>query len=70
MESKFKEEELLSIIDKLWIILDKIDDYADCKINGSATDEYFAHIEDLTKQRHKYVQSDGYHLYINDIKID
>lgn len=69
MES-YTEEDLLSIIDKLWKLLDKIDDYADCKINGSATDKHFSHIEDLAKQRHKFVQSDGYHLYINDTKID
>ena len=70
MERKFKEEELLSIINELWKILDRIDDYADCKINGSKTDEYFSYIEDLTKKRHKFVQSDSYHLYINDIRID
>lgn len=70
MESKFKKEELLSVIDKLWKILDRIDDYADCKINGSESDKYFSHIEDMTKERHKYVQTDGYHLYINDNRID
>lgn len=56
------------IIVKLWDLLDSIDTYADLQINGSETDEAFSWIEDKTKERHNFVKSDGYDLFIDGDK--
>ena len=66
---KFSNDELLKIIVFLWDKLDDIDSYAELCINGSETDKQFREILRKTSKRFIMVQSDGYDLYLDGIKI-
>ena len=62
-------QHLYDIIIALQDLLDKIDTFADLKIDNIDPDNPFKKIEDITCERHKFVKSDGYSLYIKREKI-
>lgn len=61
-------QQLYNIIIALWDLLDKIDTFSDLQIDDTNLDNPFRKIEDITKERHKFVKSDGYNLYIKGEK--
>lgn len=62
-------QHLYDIIIALWDLLDKIDTFADLQIDDTSRYNPFRKIEDITRERHKFVKSDGYNLYIKGEKI-
>lgn len=63
------KQQLYDIIIALWDLLDKIDTFADLKINDTDPNNPFRKIEHLTQERHRFVKSDGYNLFIDDLMI-
>ena len=71
MDGKMENVKYLrQVIDKLWSILDDIDTYADLKIADTDPNNPFRKICIKSAERFKYVKSDGYHLFIDDVQID
>lgn len=63
------KQQLYDIIIALWDILDKIDTFSDLQIDDINPNNPFRKIEQLTQERHKFVMSDGYNLYIDGEQI-
>lgn len=63
------KQQLYDIIIALWDLLDKIDTFADLKIDDTNPNNPFREIERMTQERHKFVKSDGYNLYIGGEQI-
>ena len=63
------KQHLYDIIISLWGLLDKIDTFVDLQINDTSQHNPFRKIEDITQERHKFVKSDGYNLFIDDFMI-
>jgi len=63
------KQHLYDIIITLWDLLDKIDTFADLKIDDTNPNNPFREIERMTQERHKFVKSDGYNLYIGREQI-
>lgn len=63
------KQHLYDIIVALWDLLDKIDTFSELKITDTNSDNPFSKIMHITQERHKFVKSDGYDLFINDVKI-
>ena len=63
------KQHLYDIIIVLWDLLDKIDTFADLQIDDTNPDNPFRKIEDITQERHKFVKSDGYNLFIENFMI-
>lgn len=53
----------------LWDILDDIDTYSDLKIDDTNPNNPFKIIEEKTKKRHIFVQTDGYDLLLGNKKL-
>ena len=63
------KQHLYDIIIALWNLLDKIDTFSDLQIDDTNPDNPFRKIEDITQERHKFVKSDGYNLFIENFMI-
>lgn len=63
------KQHLYDIIIALWDLLDKIDTFSDLQIDDTNLGNSFRKIEDITQERHKFVKSDGYNLYIKGEQI-
>lgn len=63
------KQQLYNIIIALWDLLDKIDTFSDLQIDDTNPDNPFRKIEDITQERHKFVKSDGYNLFIGNFMI-
>jgi len=63
------KQHLYDIIIALWELLDKIDTFSDLQIDDTNPDNPFRKIEHITEERHKFVKSDGYNLYIEGEQI-
>ena len=63
------KQHLYNIIAALWDLLDKIDTFSDLQIDDTRPHNPFRKIEDITQERHKFVESDGYGLFIEGEKI-
>ena len=68
-QGKHNKQYLYDIIIALWDLLDKIDTFADLQIDDTNPDNPFRKIEDITQERHKFVKSDGYNLFIENFII-
>lgn len=60
---------LYDVIIALWDLLDKIDTFSDLQIDDTNPDNPFKKIEYIAQERHKFVKSDGYNLYIQGEQI-
>lgn len=63
------KQHLYDIIAALWDLLDKIDTFSDLQIDDTRTHNPFRKIEGIAQERHKFVKSDGYDLFIEGEKI-
>lgn len=63
------KQHLYDIIIALWDLLDKIDTFSDLQIDDTNPDNPFRKIEHITQERHKFVKSDGYNLFIENVMI-
>ena len=64
-----REKKLEKIIVHLWDVLDNIDTYSELQINGTDEDFIFSKIMKKCGERFKYVQSNGYDLFIDKKNI-
>lgn len=63
------KQHLYDTIAALWDLLDKIDTFSDLQIDDTRTHNPFRKIEGIAQERHKFVKSDGYDLFIEGEKI-
>lgn len=63
------KEYLYDVIVVLWDLLDKIDTVSELYIDDTDSDNPFRKIMHTTQERHKFVKSDGYNLFIDNVKI-
>lgn len=63
------KQHLYDVIVALWDLLDKIDTFSDLKITDMDSDNPFRKLVHIAQERHKLVKSDGYDLFIDDVKI-
>lgn len=68
-QSEQNKQQLYDIIIALWDLLDKIDTFSDLQIDDTNPNNPFRKIEHITQERHKFVKTDGYNLFINDFMI-
>lgn len=64
-----KINRLCSIIDDLWTALDNIDTYSDLQIDDTDENNPFRVICNKTEKRFEHIKSDGYDLFLDNIKI-
>ena len=60
------KQQLYDIIIALWDLLDNIDTISEFHINDT---DIVRRLMDITQERHKFVKSDGYDLFIEDCRI-
>lgn len=68
-QGKQSKQHLYDIIVVLWDLLDKIDTKSELYITDTNPDNPFRKLMHITQERHKFVKSDGYNLFIDDVKI-
>lgn len=64
-----KQQYLYDIIIALWGLLDKIDTFSDLQIDDTNPDNPFRKIENIAQERHKFIKSDGYNLFLDGKQI-